>query len=266
MTNEGRSGPSFFIAGAPKCGTTALYSYLKAHPKVFMPDLKEPHFFSVDLPGIREINQWPDYLALFDAAPDGTLRGEASASYLMSEEAIGRILSVQPAAKFILILRNPIEMAHAFHAELLYNLNEDVEDFSRAWDLQGDRARGRHLPPGTKETRLLQYRAVCSIGDQLERFLGQVPSDQRLILLFDDLKADPSTQYLGMLEHLGLPDDGRRVFSRENPSRILRSRWLASFHRSLPRRLGRVYPLAKACGNALLSDSLSHGLIHVPPL
>ena len=24
--------PTFFVVGAPKCGTTALYSYLAAHP------------------------------------------------------------------------------------------------------------------------------------------------------------------------------------------------------------------------------------------
>ena len=40
--------PNFFLFGAPKCGTTALYEYLRTHPNVFLPRLKEPHFFADD--------------------------------------------------------------------------------------------------------------------------------------------------------------------------------------------------------------------------
>ncbi|MBI3756314.1 MAG: sulfotransferase, partial [Deltaproteobacteria bacterium] len=37
--------PNFFIVGAPKCGTTAMYEYLKQHPEIFMPeDEKEPFY------------------------------------------------------------------------------------------------------------------------------------------------------------------------------------------------------------------------------
>jgi hypothetical protein len=32
--------PNFFIVGAPKCGTTALYEYLRGHPSIFMPKYK----------------------------------------------------------------------------------------------------------------------------------------------------------------------------------------------------------------------------------
>ena len=37
--------PNFYIVGAEKCGTTALYSYLRQHPQIFMPEVKEPAFF-----------------------------------------------------------------------------------------------------------------------------------------------------------------------------------------------------------------------------
>ena len=39
--------PNLFIVGAPKCGTTFLYHYLKQHPEIFFPDFKEPHFLGV---------------------------------------------------------------------------------------------------------------------------------------------------------------------------------------------------------------------------
>nr|MBA3587010.1 sulfotransferase [Chloroflexota bacterium] len=41
--------PDFFIVGAPKCGTTALYDYLAPHPDVFMPFHKEPLYFGSDI-------------------------------------------------------------------------------------------------------------------------------------------------------------------------------------------------------------------------
>jgi hypothetical protein len=45
----GRRVPDFFIVGHAKCGTTALYSILRSHPEIFMPDVKEPRFFAPEL-------------------------------------------------------------------------------------------------------------------------------------------------------------------------------------------------------------------------
>jgi lipid A disaccharide synthetase len=37
--------PGFFVVGAPKCGTTSLYAYLKQHPQIYLPRIKELNFF-----------------------------------------------------------------------------------------------------------------------------------------------------------------------------------------------------------------------------
>ena len=45
--------PNFVIAGATRSGTTSLYYYLKQHPEISFPSLKEPRYFSstkLDLP------------------------------------------------------------------------------------------------------------------------------------------------------------------------------------------------------------------------
>lgn len=243
--------PAFFLAGAPKSGTTSLFRYLKDHPGVFLPTLKEPHFFSNDLPGTREITTLEGYREIFHATPSGCLPGEASASYLMSKAAIPTILKLVPEAKFIVILRDPVEMAHSLYGELLYNLSEDAETFEEAWALQDARAQGREIPKHTKEPLLLQYRSVCAIGDQLERFMATVPPLQRLVLLFEDLRADPSALYSRILSFLGLPDDGRNEFGKENASKALRSRGLAGIHRRLPTLLGPLYRPARAVGRTL---------------
>ena len=40
--------PNFIVIGAAKSGTTTLYHHLRAHPDVFMPEFKEPHYFVSD--------------------------------------------------------------------------------------------------------------------------------------------------------------------------------------------------------------------------
>src|SRR4051812_22016289 len=101
--------PDFFIAGAPKSGTTALFEYLSRHPSVFMPDIKEPNFFSSDLHTKGQRFRADEYLALFEAARSDQLTGEASAIYLYSAVAVARLMQHNPRARVVVILRNPVE-------------------------------------------------------------------------------------------------------------------------------------------------------------
>ena len=71
--------PNFFIVGAQKAGTTALWHFLRQHPQVFMPDkIKEPCFFrgdpsdfDVDLHiSLAATPEAEAYLALFSKVRD----------------------------------------------------------------------------------------------------------------------------------------------------------------------------------------------------
>src|ERR1700728_1353459 len=42
--------PDFFVAGAPKAGTTAVHAALARHPSLYMSTVKEPKFFLTDGP------------------------------------------------------------------------------------------------------------------------------------------------------------------------------------------------------------------------
>jgi len=134
--------PNFFIAGAPKAGTTSLYHYLDQHPQIYMSAIKEPHFFAAeireencdaelrarmsrDAPALREflngpmhekrfggiVPNWEDYLRLFANATSETALGEASVCYLWSPTAPERIHVRIPDAKIIVMLRDPAERA-----------------------------------------------------------------------------------------------------------------------------------------------------------
>ena len=37
--------PNFLIVGAAKSGTTALAEYLRQHPDIYIPEIKEPRYF-----------------------------------------------------------------------------------------------------------------------------------------------------------------------------------------------------------------------------
>lgn len=94
--------PNFFIIGAPKCGTTALCEYLRAHPRIGMSIPKEPHYFCTDCTTrFRTIYTQQEYLRCFDHVQDGcAVAGEGSVWYLFSEAAVVNILRFAPDAKF----------------------------------------------------------------------------------------------------------------------------------------------------------------------
>src|SRR5215470_2841180 len=134
--------PDFCIAGAAKCGTTALFEYLAGHPQVFMPRMKEPKFFCADLKTTGGVYTLADYRALFAAAPAHCLTGEASTLYLYSTVAIERLMAHNPDAKIIVMLRYPVDAAHSLHAAAWSHWHENMESFEEAWRLQRARLAG----------------------------------------------------------------------------------------------------------------------------
>jgi hypothetical protein len=196
--------------------------WLREHPNVFIPSDKEPHFFNDD--DRRGITALDQYEALFSGArPEHTAIGEGSVWYLSSSTAATNILQYQPNARFIVMIRNPIEMAPSLHAQMVITGHENVRDFEAAWLLQEDRRRGRNLPTLSWSTRRLLYGDICSLGAQLNRLRSVVPREQVLVVLLDDIREDARREYLKVLGFLGIPDDGRTQFPVYNDGRV--NRW-----------------------------------------
>ena len=233
--------PDFFIVGAPKCGTSALAEYLREHPDCFMCWPKEPLFFCEDLPGVRQIESLPEYLRLFaNAAPGARAGGEASAMYLYSRVAIPRLREHFASARLIVMLRSPVELVEAFHAQLLYALAEDQPQLGVAWELQEERSRGESLPPRCPEPSLLQYRRVALLGEQVRRLLEAVPREQVHFVIFDDWVRQPRAEYQRVLAFLGLPDDKRVDFPSVNARRTHRLPLLSRLTQRPPPALTRA--------------------------
>jgi hypothetical protein len=188
--------PDFFIVGAPKCGTTSLASYLRTHPKIYMSAIKEPNYFCFDVPGLRDTYDRPEtYGRLFARARPEQLCGEASTAYLFSREAVPAILSANPAAKIIVMVRNPIDMVVSHHSQKLYTLEENEPDPERAWRLSPARAKGEMVGSRCRAPKYLDYQSIGRLGEQVSRLEALVPKDQLLVIVFDDLRADPRRVY-----------------------------------------------------------------------
>ena len=205
------------IVGAPKCGTTSLYSYLSGHPGVFASPIKEPNFFCLDTPALRVVSRWSDYEGLFRAAGPDQLRLEASTAYLLSPVAVPAILEANSRAKIIVAVRDPIEMIVSYHAQKLYAFEEDQVDFGLAWELSGYRARGERVAARCRAPAYLDYKSVARLGGQVARMVRIVPPDQLHVILFDDLSRDAERTYGAVLDFLALAPDGRNDFAIANP-------------------------------------------------
>jgi hypothetical protein len=242
--------PNFFIVGAPKCGTTALYEYLRPHPNIFMSKVKEPHFFARDLGTYPFIKTPEEYARLFAGVGERHLRvGEASVYYLRSAVAIANIREFNPEARLIAMFRNPVDMLHSFHAQLLYVAEESESDFETAWRIQEQRRRGIGLPPRSRGAFLVQYRELARFGTQTERLLSIFPREQVKLILYDDFATSPQAVYDEVIQFLEIPHDGRTEFPRINEGKRARLAWLRDFYRKPPPPLrSAVRGLKRAMG------------------
>ncbi len=242
--------PNFFIVGAAKCGTTSLYAALAQHPDVFMPTLKEPHFFGEDLERLNHKRFTLDqYLALF-ARVNGERRiGEASTSYLVSHTAANEIHSFAPDARIVAMVRNPIDQMYSYHANHVAGGGESIFDFADALAAESDRKLGGKLPCNKPEIRqLLCYREVATFSPQLLRFLDVFGREAVKVIMFDDWVSDPASVYRDTASFLGIDPHYTPRIAVKNPSRRVRSPMVHRLVHEPP-------PSVQAIARALLPQS-----------
>lgn len=190
--------PNFFIIGAAKSGTTALYDYLNQHPQIYMSPFKEPKFFALEgeKPEFRGLaaewginrSQFTDieaYRALFRDASSEKIIGEASTLYLYSRKAPERISHHVPDAKLVAVLRNPVERAYSAFLHMMRDSREPLHDFAQALGEEEARIADNWAPVYHYKHRGFYY-------SQLQRYFDKFDRDQIRVYLYDDLKSDPA--------------------------------------------------------------------------
>jgi hypothetical protein len=220
----------FFILGAPKCGTTSIAYYLSEHPQVCFSRPKEPRFFvmsdyALDCGDRSDEEYWKRYFSHFQPGPH-RIAGEGTPMYLYFEESVPMILRYNPDARFVVMLRNPVDMVVSLHKNLLRGFNENVFSLEKAWHLQEERRAGRCMPPNPQIWFDLQYKQICSLGMQVSRLFSLVDRDRVKLIILDDLIQNPEEVYADLCSFLGVANDGRTDFKKVNAGREWKSRFL----------------------------------------
>lgn len=234
--------PNFFIIGAPKCGTTALYHWLSRHPNVFLCKPKEPNFFSSDIQTFRAANSLAEYNRLFEKArnlKDCFAIGEASSVYLRSSVAVPSILKLCPHAKFIVGLRNPYELAVAMHAELVKSGQEPIFDFRKAWNLQSSRRLGRNLPRFALSSSVFLYYETALLGSQVEALMSICPRSQIYFYFLEEIVRNPQEEYRKIFSFLEIPYFDLGILPVKNSRKIYKSS--VGFHIQRLLSLSKIY-------------------------
>jgi hypothetical protein len=205
--------PDFFIVGHEKCGTTALYRILASHPRVFMPELKEPRYFMRerdDAQATAGEHALPQtlaaYLELFAPAGPGQTTGEASPQYIRSPTAARSIARLRPDARAIAILREPVAFLRSFHLACVRSGLEDERDLRKALELEPKRRRGERIPRGCRAPDRLLYSEHVRYGEQLRRFDEALSPEQVHVVVYDDLRRDNERVARDVLRFLGVDE------------------------------------------------------------
>ncbi|MEB3359690.1 MAG: sulfotransferase [Synechococcales bacterium] len=178
--------PDFLIIGAMKCATTTLHRQLAAQPGLFMPDLKEPNFFSDDHQYAKGMD-W--YRSLFAAAQPEDQCGEASTHYTKRPtypQACDRLHQALPTAKLIYVMRHPVErlISHFIHEWTLHNVPKDIH-----------RAIATH-------PELIAY---SQYSRQLRPYLETFGPDRILPVFAERLFHDPQAELARICKFIGYP-------------------------------------------------------------
>ena len=235
--------PSFVIIGAMKSGTTSLAAYLNAHPDAYCS--VEPHYFD------REFDRGLDwYREHFREAGAAAAVGDKSPSYMYHPAAIERLAVTLPDAKLVAILRNPVDRAHSHYWHQVRTGRETLS-FGDAIAAEPERLAGsRGHSPYAYADRGMYLR-------QLEHVSGLVPREKLLVLMFEDLRTDPTSTFASLCDHIGIDASfvPPLVGEPTNTFRTYRPRWLwnAMHKYRLWRRLPR--PVAERMGRAMTREA-----------
>ena len=206
-----RIAPSFLVIGAQRSGSTALYRYLAAHPRILPPLRKEVHWFDFQYAKGRA---W--YLAHFPgihrriAGDRRAITFEASPYYMVHPLAPERVRAFNPDMKLIAILRDPADRAFShFHHETRRGV--ETLPFEEAIAAEPERLAGaeremRRAPHYYSHAHHhFSYIDRGRYARHLEPWLRHFPRDHLLVLRSEELFEAPEPVMHRVFGFLGLP-------------------------------------------------------------
>jgi hypothetical protein len=170
-----------------------------------------------------------DYELLFSQGEHCQVWGEASVFYIVSETAIPLIKRYNPAAKIIVILRDPVELCQSWFAYLKLHSREDLDSVFEALDAQVDRARGRRLPEVLHAPIHMQYDKIVSMPQALISLYNNFDSSAVKVLLYDDIKDRVEEVLSEVYTFIGVDASFKPDLTKKNTSKQTKNSSLKSF-------------------------------------
>jgi hypothetical protein len=202
--------PDFIVIGGMKCGTTALWQYLRDHPHLYVPERrKNLEFFTPEGAAAHTLD-W--YAACFaDAPATAQAVGEISTEYTKHPFIPGvpaRMAAVVPEARLVYLVRDPIER---IVSQYLHQLNaaQETRPFSAAVGEEPDN----------------RYLAFSRYHEQLEQFLPHYPAERILVLTSEELRADPVATLTRLCRFIGIDSDYTPAAPVVTHTRAEKRRW-----------------------------------------
>jgi hypothetical protein len=201
-------GPNFFLVGAAKSGTTALYHALRRHDDVYLPDPKESHFYAYLADPSRMRHLFPSeadarrrFAADYAAVADEPAIGDASTSSLVVDGTAAAIAADAPSARIVAILRHPVDRAFSHWSHFLALGLDRITDFAEVAALEERRREaGIHFA--------YHYLHWGRYSSQLPQFFERFGRRRVLVHLYDDLCADSAAVLRETLRFVGADAGG----------------------------------------------------------
>ncbi len=183
--------PRFLGIGAPKAGTTWLHHNMAAHPDLYLPEIKELHFFNV-----RTWLTMGWYSRQFTAAGH-RVPGEITPGYAaLPEGTVRQIATLIPEVRLLYLVRDPIERMWSHAVMKLARERDravgDVTDAEFLAHFEEEHATGRGDYVGA-----------------VDRWQKAFSPEQLWVGSFDDIKERPRDLLTEVFEHVGVRTDVR---------------------------------------------------------
>ena len=187
MTGEQGVTPTFFLAGCQKSGTTWMHRCFREHPEVRVPESDNINYLTLYY---HRGAEW--YGRAFPEDHGEREVGDTTACYLRNSLARERMANLNPSAKILVIVRNPIDRAfsHYWHEKKKRTINWTFFD-----------ALGNNIDI---------YESWIGAGfyyHQIIELMRFFPRKQICVLVYEDLADDPQSFCRTAFEFLGVDAD-----------------------------------------------------------
>lgn len=241
--------PNALIIGAQRAGTTSFFRYLRQHRMIAPSARKEVHFF--DANSNRGPNWYQVHFTGRGAAEK--VKIEATPYYIFHPLVAERVRQQLPEARFIVLLRDPVERAYSHYSKVRANGKETLSFASaiaaedeRLAVAEADLASGRI--ERSSAHKLYSYTRRGLYADQIERWLEHFPLERFKFVISEDLFEQPAQNLNEVCAFLGLPNHPwknlhnrkKRIYDKmDEEVRVQLANYFAPHNKRLEKILGR---------------------------